>query len=137
MSHDYKALITRWFEEVWNNGSDSAIDELFHPQGHARGVPQPDSDLIGPAGFKTLYHPFRQQFSNIHIHLEEILVDGDRVATRWTATLTHTGSTPELAATGKQVTLPGSSFVHYKGDKINEAWNYMDMTLLYHRLASA
>jgi steroid delta-isomerase-like uncharacterized protein len=135
--HDYKALITRWYEEVWNNGNDSAIDELFHPEGHARGVPQPDSDLIGPAGFKTLYHGFRQQFSNIHMDLEEILVDEHRVAVRWTATLTHSGDAPGLAATGKTVTLPGSSFAHYKDHQIYEAWNYMDLTLLYQKLATA
>jgi predicted ester cyclase len=30
-----KDLAKRWFEEVWNQGRESAIDELFHPQGKA------------------------------------------------------------------------------------------------------
>jgi hypothetical protein len=30
-------LAKRWFEKVWNQGRESAIDELFHPQGKAYG----------------------------------------------------------------------------------------------------
>jgi hypothetical protein len=30
-------LANRWFEKVWNQGRESAIDELFHPQGKAYG----------------------------------------------------------------------------------------------------
>ncbi|MCU1320975.1 MAG: ester cyclase [Acidobacteriaceae bacterium] len=133
--HDYKALMTRWFQEVWNDGNDASIAELFHPQGKALGVPDPDSVLLGPAGFRTLYQSFRRQFSNIHIAVEEIFVDGDHVAARWTATLVHTGDAPGLAATGKTVTLPGSSFTHYQGGQIIAAWNYMDLTFVYQNLA--
>jgi len=39
MSEQNKALARRWFEEVWNQGSESTIDELFHPQGKAYGFP--------------------------------------------------------------------------------------------------
>ena len=39
MSEQNKALAKRWFEEVWNLGRESTIDELFHPQGKAHGVP--------------------------------------------------------------------------------------------------
>src|SRR5258708_36564404 len=51
-----KDLARRWFEEVWNQGRESTIDELFHPQGKAYGFPDPGSILIGPEGFKTT-HP--------------------------------------------------------------------------------
>ena len=39
MSEQNKALAKRWFEEVWNQGRESTIDELFHPQGKAHGFP--------------------------------------------------------------------------------------------------
>jgi hypothetical protein len=32
-----KILAKRWFEEVWNQGRESTIDELFHSQGKAYG----------------------------------------------------------------------------------------------------
>jgi hypothetical protein len=33
MSEAEQALVKRWFEEVWNQGRESTIDELFHPEG--------------------------------------------------------------------------------------------------------
>ncbi|MBC7931852.1 MAG: ester cyclase, partial [Rubrivivax sp.] len=33
MSEDNKALMRRWFEEVWNKGREDAIDELFAEEG--------------------------------------------------------------------------------------------------------
>lgn len=50
-----KALAQRWFEEVWNQGKESTIDELFHPQGKAYGFPEPDSVLVGPDAFKNIH----------------------------------------------------------------------------------
>ena len=33
MSDANKLLLRRWFEQVWNQKSEAAIDEMFHPQG--------------------------------------------------------------------------------------------------------
>jgi hypothetical protein len=55
MSEQNRALAIRWFKEVWNEGSEAAIDELFHPEGHAYGFPDPTSDLIGPEAFKAVH----------------------------------------------------------------------------------
>jgi hypothetical protein len=32
-----KELAKRWFEEVWNQGRESTIDQLLHPDGKATG----------------------------------------------------------------------------------------------------
>jgi hypothetical protein len=61
MSEQNKALARRWFEEVWNQGRESTIDQLFHPQGKAYGFPEPDSVLIGPEGFKTIHRVFHNE----------------------------------------------------------------------------
>jgi predicted ester cyclase len=93
MSEDAnKALAKRWFEEVWNQGKESAIDQLFHPQGKVFGFPEPDAVLIGPEGFKTVHRAFRNAFGNLHIDLNDLIAEGDRVAIRWTCT----GPTPEM-----------------------------------------
>ena len=38
MSNENKALIHRWFEEVWNKGREEVIDELFAADGIAHGL---------------------------------------------------------------------------------------------------
>jgi hypothetical protein len=33
--------------QVWNQKSEAAIDQMFHPDGKAHGFPDPDSLLVG------------------------------------------------------------------------------------------
>lgn len=128
MSEQNKALARRWFEEVWNQGSESTIDELFHPQGKAYGFPDPDSVLTGPEGFKTIHRQFHNAFTNIHIDIHDVISEGDRVAIRWTCTMLHNGDGLGFAATGKKTTVPGCSFLICREGRISEGWNFMDLT---------
>ena len=130
MSEQNKALMKRWFNEVWNQGKGSTIDELFHPQGKVHGFPEPTSILIGPEGFKTAHRQFHTIFGNIHIEIHDLVAEGDRVATRWTATAIHTGDGLGFPATGKNSSLPGASFIVCRNGQITEAWNFLDMTKL-------
>jgi hypothetical protein len=87
-----KQLARRWFEEVWNQGRESTIDELFHPEGKAYGFPEPDSVLVGPENFKAIHRAFHNIYGDIHIDIDDLIAEGDRVAIRWTCTMTHTGT---------------------------------------------
>lgn len=136
MSEQNRALALRWFEEVWNQGSESTIDELFHPEGHAYGFPEPGSDLIGPESFKVVHRQFNNAFSGIHIDVEDLIVEGDRAAARWISQMTHSGDGLGFPATGMVAALSGSSFIHFHNGKIMKAWNHMDFTQLAQKLQS-
>ena len=126
--HVNKILARRWFEEVWNSGSESAIDELFHPQGKAYGFPEPESILTGPEAFKTIHRHFHSAFTGIHIDIDDLIAEGDRVATRWTCTMIHNGDGLGFPATGKRVRLDGSSFILCGEGRLLEGRNFMDLT---------
>jgi steroid delta-isomerase-like uncharacterized protein len=136
MSEQNKALARRWFEEVWNQGRESSIDELFHPQGNAYGFPEPDSVLIGPEGFKTIHRVFHNAFGNIRIAIDDLIAEGDKVAVRWTCTMVHNGEGLGFPATGKNVAFPGSSFIHCREGQISDGWNFMDLTRMTQQLQS-
>lgn len=129
-----KALAERWFEEVWNQGKESTIDELFHPQGKAYGFPEPDSVLVGPEAFKNIHRKFHSAFGKIHITLDDLVAEGDRVAVRWTCTMKHTGDGLGFPATHKSVSLPGASFITCRDGVMTDGWNLMDLTKLTLRL---
>ena len=129
-----KDLAERWFDEVWNKGRESAIDELLDPQGKAYGIPTPDSFLVGPEGFKTIHRQFHSAFSNIHLVIEDLIAEGDKVAIRWTSIMTHTGDGFGFPATGKKAVLGGASIIHVRDGKITEGWNFMDMTHMIQQL---
>jgi steroid delta-isomerase-like uncharacterized protein len=128
MSEENKNLVRRWFEEVWNNGRISAVAEMFHPSGRAYGFPDPDAVVTSPADFAELCNTFRETFPDIHVSVDDVVAEGDKVAVRWTATMTHTGDGLGFPATSKKVNLSGSSFLICGNGQILEGWNHMDLT---------
>jgi predicted ester cyclase len=134
MSNANRQLIHDWFELVWNQKSEAAIDRLFHPQGKAWGFPDPEGYLLGPEGFKTVHRTFCGAFPDLHMDIEDIVFDGDRAAIRWKATMTHTGDHLGFKATGKVGSMTGASFLVTDGSKILDAWNYMDLQAFIQRL---
>jgi predicted ester cyclase len=137
MSDANKQLVHRWFDEVWNQGNPATIEELFHPDGKAHGFPEPAAILTGPSEFKQAHSLFKEGFSNINVHLDEVIAEGDNVAARWTATVTHTGQSLGFPPTGRTASFSGTSFLHVANGKIAEAWNHMDFTRVVLELQAA
>jgi steroid delta-isomerase-like uncharacterized protein len=132
-----KALARRWFDEVWNKGRSSAIEEMFDPEGLVWGLPEPGSALKGPAGFRPFYDQFRGAFPDIKIKLEDVIAEDDKVALRWTATVTHQGDHLGFKATQKNASFSGMSWVRVRNGKIAEGWNNWDVQGLMKQLGQA
>jgi steroid delta-isomerase-like uncharacterized protein len=128
MSEQNKNLVRRWFEEVWNQGRLSAIPELYIQSGRAHGFPDPDAVINSPEEFAENCKAFCQAFPDIRIVVDDLIAEGDKVAVRWTATMTHTGDGLGFPATSKKVGVSGSSFLTCGNGQILEGWNYMDLT---------
>ncbi|MCU7550914.1 ester cyclase [Chitinophagaceae bacterium LB-8] len=126
MSNKNTTLCHRWFEQVWNQGREQAIDEMFDTNGIAHGITDENSPK-GVEGFKSFYKDFRTQFSNIHITLDDVVCEEDIETARCTVNATHTDS-------GKDVNFKGISMVRVKDGKIIEAWNHFDFLDLYQQL---
>jgi steroid delta-isomerase-like uncharacterized protein len=134
MSEANKQLTQRWYQEVWNQKNSDAIDAMFSPSGKSYGFPEPDSVLIGPSGFKAIHATFCGAFPDLHITLEDIICEGDRVAVRWSSTMTHLGHHLGFPASSKKAALSGSSFLNMQNGMIVEGWNFMEMHALMQSL---
>jgi steroid delta-isomerase-like uncharacterized protein len=134
MSEENKELIKRWFEQVWNQKSEAAIDAMFPPDAKCYGFPDPESMLAGPEDFKTIHRNFCGAFPDLTVRVEDVIAEGDRVAARWSVTMTHLGDHLGFAATGKKARLDGSTFAVIKDGKIVEGWNYMELLGLIQEL---
>jgi steroid delta-isomerase-like uncharacterized protein len=137
MSEANKLLLKRWFEQVWNQKSEAAIDEMFSRQGKSHGFPEADAVLVGPEAFKAVHRTFCGAFPDVRVDVEEIVTEGDRVAVRWRVSLTHLGDHLGFPASGKKETMAGATFVTVKGNQITEGWNYMDLQALMQKLQTA
>ncbi len=127
MSAENIQVVQRWFDEVWNNGNIEAIDELFAADGVAYGLGEAGKDVRGAQGFKPFVQRIRGAFPDIHITVNDTISEGDKIAARFSATMTHTGDDLGFPATGKQVTVSGMSFTRIANGQIVEGWNNWDI----------
>jgi steroid delta-isomerase-like uncharacterized protein len=123
MSAENKALVVRWFEEVWNKGRSDAIDEMFAADGVAHGLGE---DLHGPDAFKTFHAAFRQAFPDVRVQVEDVIAEGDRVAYRLIASGTHRGDGLGFAATGRPASFVVMGSARIANGRIVEGWNVID-----------
>jgi steroid delta-isomerase-like uncharacterized protein len=134
-SADLKALIHRWFEEVWNKGREEAIDEMFAEDGVAYGLTDETGEpLRGAAGFKPFFRNFRGAFPDIEIVVEDTIAEGDKVAARCTVRATHAGDQLGYAATQRTMDITGIAIVRVRDGQIVEAWNNFDFLSMSRQL---
>lgn len=132
MSEANKALVKRWFKEVWDEGRTATIDELFAPNGVAHGLADGKPIvLVGPAGFKPFHSKFREAFPDIRIEILDSIAEGNRVAVRCRVTGTHAGCTLGCEATHKKIEFTGVTIVRIENGKIAEGWNEFDFLRVY------
>src|ERR1700730_5044746 len=132
-----KALIHRWFDEVWNQGRTDAIDEMFAEDGIAHGLSDDSGNpLRGPAGFKGFHAKFREAFPDIVVTVEDTVSEGDKIAARCSVRGKHSGDSLGFAATNAPVEFTGIAIVRVKDGKIVEAWNNFDFMTLYKQLGT-
>ena len=114
---------------------ESAIDALMGHDALVHGIAGPDGNQIrGPAAFKPFFRQFSQAFPDLHITVEDTLVDGDKIAVRCSVTATHTGAGMLAAPTNKPALFTGMCIARVKDGKIVEGWNNFDFLSMYQQL---
>jgi steroid delta-isomerase-like uncharacterized protein len=136
MQSDPKTIVHRWFAEVWNQGREDVIDELFATDGIALGLGQGEAPVRGPEGFKVFYRNMRGALPDISIKVEDMIADGDKVVVRVVLEGTHKGDGLGVAPTGRKVRVAGIVVVRCSGGKIVQGWNSWDQLGLLRQLGA-
>jgi predicted ester cyclase len=128
------ALMRRWFQEVWNEGKEETIDELFPRNSVMWGVGRPDASSRGPEEFRAFHQAMRKTFSGMHIELEDIVQENDTAYTRFKVSAKHSGDGFGMEPTGKTITLVGMCCLKAANGVIVEGWNVWDQVGLAREL---
>lgn len=124
-AEENKALVRRFYEEVFNQKKTAAIGELFDPNmvDHALppGLPS------GIEGAKQVWRMYLAAFPDLHFTVEDIIAEGDKVVARLTAQGTQQGALMGIPPTGLHVSIRGIDILRIAGGKIVEIWANFDM----------
>jgi steroid delta-isomerase-like uncharacterized protein len=123
-AEENKALVRRFVDEVQSGGNVDVIDELCSPEfvNHSApsGVPS------NREGVKQVTAMFRQAFLDSYFTVEDMVAEGDKVATRKTFRGTHQGEFMGIPPTGQQVSIGLIDIVRIADGKVVEHWSIGD-----------
>src|SRR4051794_32793811 len=126
MSEANKALVYRWFDEVWNNGSEAVIDEIYSATTITHGIGESDPDLHGANEFKPFVRNMRTAIPDAHVDVEGVVAEGDMVCVRLVLRGTHTGDGLGIAPSGRPVRIAAMVMARVTNGRIAEGWNSWD-----------
>jgi predicted ester cyclase len=128
-------LLHRWFEEVWNKGRESAIDEMAHFETKGYGLyGEGGKEVDGMAEFKAFYRSFQSALSDIHVEVLDVITEGDKEVARCLVTAKHTGDGLGKPPKGNPLSFSGMTWVRIHEGKIAEAWNNFDFLTMYQQM---
>lgn len=117
-------LMTRFVEEIWNDGRLEAADEIFHPGATSPSAP----DLpLGGTGVRAIASMMRTAFPDFHMTLEDTIVEYPFVVGRFSETGTQTGPFMGMPLTGKHVAFGEIGILRVANGQVVESWYDVDM----------
>jgi len=136
MTEANKQLVRRWFEEVWNQGREETIDELFAAHGIGYGLGDTETPVQGPAGIKPFVRNLRGALPDIHMKIEDSIAEGDKVTVRITVEGTHKGGQLGVAPTGRRIKIAGVVIIRIANGQLVEGWNSWDQLGLLRQIGA-
>ena len=129
------AVVRRWFKEVWDEGKEETIDQLMSPGGSVYGLGAPDAPpLVGAAGFKPIFHMFREALGDLSVEVERTLVDGEWCTAFCRVKGRHVGSALGGPPTNKPVEFTGVTSARVRDGILLEGWNVFDFLTMYQQI---
>ena len=131
-TEENKTTNRRFYEEVINQKHLNVVDEIadasYASHSFPPGLPP------GREGLKAFVGAFHAAFPDGHLSIDQMIAEGDTVATRLTFRGTHTGELMGIPPTGKQVSVPALDMARYANGKLVEHWGGPDQMSLMQQL---
>lgn len=118
MHNSTHSILYRWFNEVWNNRDQGAIDVLMADQAIFHNLTG-GSNLIGPENFKIFYNQFRKDFPDFQVSVGPVY-EKENIQ----CAICMVEATDGL--TGIKLEFSDKAKIRIEDGKIVEAWNHFD-----------
>ena len=128
------ALIKLFVKEIWNDKRIKDIQKFFSPD---IIIHHEQEQFNGIDTWKEkFYETLIKSIKNIHMEVEDIMVNGEYVASRWNMKGTFKAELYGVPPTGEMIEFKGMSWVKIINNKIVETWTNINITYLLKQLQS-
>jgi steroid delta-isomerase-like uncharacterized protein len=129
---DNQSVVRRFYEEVLNKGDLKIAEDILSPDFHDHGAPAP-----GIEGFKQLFSIIAGIYPDIHVKIEDMIAEEDKVAVRLSVRGTQKGAFRGFPATNKQAQWTGMDFIRLANGRMVERWGERDFLGMLQQLGYA
>lgn len=127
--------IRRMVDDAVNADRSDLLEQFVHPGVRVHpGTPGAAPDTVGVDELAAAFRGFHTTFPDLHVRIEDVVADEDRVAARWVASGTHSAELAGIAATGRTVTWGGTDVYRLVDGKVVEWWRNDDTAWLLDQL---
>ena len=120
-----KAVYRRMVEEIVNQGKFEVVQEIFHPD-YVDHVAPPGT-TPGLAGVEEIFTMFRTGFPDVKFHIDQMVGEGNYVATLVHGEGTQTGQFIQFPPSGKHAVWRSVGFFRVEDGLIREHWGIPDL----------
>ena len=131
-----KAFVLRFYDEVINRKNLDVIDELVS-EGFVDHTPFPGLPATGPESTSAVFTMFHTAFPDLHIAVDEMIAEGDKVVSRATVSGTHKGEFMGIPPTNKSFKVLDITIVEIHDSKLLAHWGLTDETAMMQQLGIA
>jgi steroid delta-isomerase-like uncharacterized protein len=118
--NDTTSIINGIYSAI-NSGDLHLLEQFVSPDWVDHGEGQ-----HGREAFQRQIAMFRSAFPDLKVTVDEVIVDGDRFASRTTVTGTHTGELMGMPPSGRQISVAAVDFGRIEDGRAKERWGGLD-----------
>jgi predicted ester cyclase len=123
VSESNKALVRSYYERVVNEHRLDELASFIHPNYVDHNC---DDAGRGPSVARAHLVGLRGSFPDFRLRIEQVIAEGDFVATRVSASGEHSGVWQQIEPTGDRIELRGINFDRIEAGLIIEHWGEAD-----------
>jgi steroid delta-isomerase-like uncharacterized protein len=128
-----KVIVLRFLEDVWGKGNLNIVEEIVADD-HVHHLTR--RDRHGPEGVKELVSGFRNFLPDLHIAINDLIGEGDKIVVYFTFSGVDKGGYWGKPPSGNSVTYSGIDIFRVSGGKIVERWGIVDTISLMRQIGA-
>jgi predicted ester cyclase len=131
-SAENKQRYIDYIKAIFNEARFDELDGFLAPDYAIKDAPPGSAE--GAAGIRDAVTMFRTGFPDMVITLDEVIAEGDWVASKSTLRGTHRGNFLGMEPTGRSVEVTSLTMIKFRDGKLLESWVKNDVAAMMRQL---